>query len=143
MDRSRSPRNLSDEARLLQRLAEPELPPGATDAECAAARAEAAAAVQQAANELGGHWAEAYRELATVRGPLGDEVCDALRTELGLGAECTGGGTSFGATFESQFSDIDLEIDWVEQPEDKAKILDVCHRALAGFEVTGTFAGER
>ena len=79
----------------------------------------------------------------TVRGTLGDEVCDALRTELGLGAECTGGGTMWSDTFESQFSDIDLEIDWVEQPEDKAKILDVCRRVLAGFEVTGTFAGER
>ena len=63
MDRSRSPRNLSDEARFLQRLAEPELPPGATDAERAAARAEAAAGVEHAANELGGHWAEAYQEL--------------------------------------------------------------------------------
>ena len=45
MDRSRSPRNLSDEARFLQRLAEPELPPGASDAERAAARAEAAFAL--------------------------------------------------------------------------------------------------
>ena len=76
MDHSRSPRRyhnaggqvsyyppLSDEARLLQRLAESELPPGATDAERAAARAEAAAGVEHAANELGGHWAEAYQEL--------------------------------------------------------------------------------
>ena len=63
MDRSRSPRNLSDEARFLQRLAEPELSPGATDAERAAARAEAAAAVEAATSELGGHWAKAYREL--------------------------------------------------------------------------------
>ena len=63
MDRSRSPRNLSDEARLLQRLAEPELPPGASDAERAAARAEAAAEVEAAVDELGGHWAEAYQEL--------------------------------------------------------------------------------
>ena len=47
MDRSRSPRNLSDEARLLQRLEEVELPPGATDAERAAVRAEAEAAVGQ------------------------------------------------------------------------------------------------
>ena len=52
MDHSRSPRRyhnaggqvsyyppLSDEARFLQRLAEPELPPGTTDAERAAARA--------------------------------------------------------------------------------------------------------
>ena len=53
MDRSRSPRNLSDEARLLQRLEEVELPPGATDAERAAARAEAEAAVGQAANDVG------------------------------------------------------------------------------------------
>ena len=53
MDRSRSPRNLSDEARLLQRLEEVELPPGATDAERVAARAEAAAGVEQAANEVG------------------------------------------------------------------------------------------
>ena len=65
MDRSR--RNLSNEARLLQRLAEVELPPGASDAECAAARAEASAAVQHAANELGGHWEEAYRELARMQ----------------------------------------------------------------------------
>ena len=64
MDRSRSPRNLSDEARLLQRLAEPELPPGATDAERVAARAEAATAVGQAANEVGEHWARAYQESA-------------------------------------------------------------------------------
>ena len=64
MDRSRSPRvPLSDEARFLQRLAEPELPPGASDAERAAARADAAAGVEHAANELGGHWAEAYQEL--------------------------------------------------------------------------------
>ena len=64
MDRSRSPRvPLSDEARLLQRLAEPQLPPEATDAERAAARAEAAAGVEQAVNELGEHWAEAYQEL--------------------------------------------------------------------------------
>ena len=61
MDRSRSPRNLSDEARLLQRLEEVELPPGATDFERAATRAEAAVAVQQAANEVG--WARAYQEL--------------------------------------------------------------------------------
>ena len=54
---------LSDEARFLQRLAEPELPPGASDAERAAARADAAAGVEHAANELGGHWAEAYQEL--------------------------------------------------------------------------------
>ena len=57
------PLPLSEEARLLQRLAEPELPPGATDAERAAARAEAAAGVEHAANEMGGHWAEAYQEL--------------------------------------------------------------------------------
>ena len=63
MDRSRSPRNLSDEARFLQRLAEPELPPGASDAERAAARAEAAAGVEAAIDELGGLWAEAYQEL--------------------------------------------------------------------------------
>ena len=64
MDRSRSPRApLSDEARLLQRLAEPQLPPEATDAERAAARADAAAGVEHAVDELGGHWAEAYQEL--------------------------------------------------------------------------------
>ena len=63
MDRSRGPRNLSDEARLLQRLEEVELPPGATDAERVAARAEAAAAVEQAADEMGEHWARAYQEL--------------------------------------------------------------------------------
>ena len=63
MDRSRSPRNLSNEARLLQRLEEVELPPGATDAERVAARAEAATAVEQAANEVGEHWARAYQEL--------------------------------------------------------------------------------
>ena len=67
MDRSRSPRNLSDEARLLQRLEEVELPPGATDAERAAARAEAEAAVGQAANNVG--WARAYRELHPDRQP--------------------------------------------------------------------------
>ena len=77
MDRSRSPPvlyprgngqvsyhpPLSDGARFLQRLAEPELSPGATDAERAAARAEAAAVVEHAANGMGGHWAEAYQEL--------------------------------------------------------------------------------
>ena len=56
MDRSRSPRNLSDAARLLKRLEEVELPPGATDAERAAVRAEAEAAVGQTANEVGEHW---------------------------------------------------------------------------------------
>ena len=60
---------LSDEARFLQRLAEPELPPGATNAERAAARAGAAAGVEHAANELGGHWAEAYQELHPVWQP--------------------------------------------------------------------------
>ena len=80
---------------------------------------------------------------ATDRGVLGTEVCDALRAELGLGAECTGGGTMFSDTLEGQFPDIDLEVDWVEQPEDKAKVMEVCRRVLAGFEVTGTFAGER
>ena len=59
MDRSRTPRNLSDEARFLQRLAEPELPPGTTDAE----RAAAAAEVEAAVGELGGEWAHAYQEL--------------------------------------------------------------------------------
>ena len=63
MDRSRSPRNLSNEARLLQRLAEPQLPPEATDAERAAARADAAAQVEAAVDELGGQWAHAYQEL--------------------------------------------------------------------------------
>ena len=65
MDRSRSPRRipLSDEARFLQRLAEPELPPGTTDAERAAARADAAAEVEAAVDELGGEWAHAYQEL--------------------------------------------------------------------------------
>ena len=58
MDRSRSPR-VSDEARSLQRLAEPELPPGTTDAE----RATAAAEVEAAVGELGGEWAHAYQEL--------------------------------------------------------------------------------
>ena len=48
---------------------------------------------------------------ATDRGDLGTEVCEALRAELGLGAECTGGGTMFSDTFEGQFSDIDLEVD--------------------------------
>ena len=37
---------------------------------------------------------------ATDRGVLGTEVCDALRAELGLGAECTSGGTMFSDTFE-------------------------------------------
>ena len=72
MDHSRSPRRyhnaggqvsyyppLSDEARFLQRLAEPELPPGTTDAE----RAAAAAEVEAAVGELGGEWAHAYQEL--------------------------------------------------------------------------------
>ena len=76
MDHSRSPRcyhnaggqvscypPLSDEARFLQRLAEPELPPGATDAERAAATADAAAGGEHAASELGEHWAKAYQEL--------------------------------------------------------------------------------
>ena len=63
MDRSRSPRRLSDEARFLQRLEEVELLPGATDAEREAARVEAAAAVGQAADEMGGQWARAYQEL--------------------------------------------------------------------------------
>ena len=49
-DRSRSPRNLSDEARLLQRLAEPELPPAPTDIEISNQRAaELAAAREQIA----------------------------------------------------------------------------------------------
>ena len=59
MDRSRSPRVLSDEARFLQRLAEPELPPGTTDAE----RAAAAAEVEAAVGERGGEGAHAYQEL--------------------------------------------------------------------------------
>ena len=77
MDHSRSPRRyhnaggqvsyyppLSDEARFLRRLAEePEMPPGTTDAERAAARAEAAAGVETAVDELGGEWAPAYQEL--------------------------------------------------------------------------------
>ena len=54
---------LSDEARLLQRLAEPELPPGATDAERAATRAVAAAEVEAAVDKVGGEWAHAYQEL--------------------------------------------------------------------------------
>ena len=78
---------------------------------------------------------------ATVRGTLGDRVCDALRDDIGLGAECTGGGTMF--SDEDQFSHIDLEVDWVEQPEDKAKVMEVCRRVLAGFEMTAEFAGER
>ena len=130
MDRSRSPRNLSDEARLLQRLVEVELPPGASDAECAATRAEAAAAVQHAASEWG---AVAYRELARMQ----------LYITIRPAVTATGGGTMFSETFEARFSDIDLEVVWVEQPEDKAKVVDVCRRVLAGFEVTGTFAGER
>ena len=76
MDHSRSPRRyhnaggqvsyyppLSDEARFLQRLAEPELPPGTTDAERAAARADTAAEVEAAVDELGEEWAHAYQEL--------------------------------------------------------------------------------
>ncbi len=70
-------------------------------------------------------------------------MCDVLRVELGLGAECTGGGTGFSTTFEGEFSDIDLEVDWVEQPEDKAKVVKVCRRVLAGFEMEVSFAGER
>ena len=61
--RSRSPRRLSDEAQLLQRLANPELPPGTSDAERAAAMADAAAEVEQAAVVMGGRWVEAYKEL--------------------------------------------------------------------------------
>ena len=79
MDRSRSPRNLSDEARFLQRLAEPELPPGASDAERAAARAEAAAAVEAATSELGGHWAKAYRELRPDRQPAARSTAALFR----------------------------------------------------------------
>ena len=45
---------LSDEARLLQRLAAPQMPPEATDAERAAARANAAADFEAAVDELGG-----------------------------------------------------------------------------------------
>ena len=84
MDRSRSPRNLSDEARFLQRLAEPELPPGASDAERAAARAEAAAGVEHAANELGEHWARAYQELRPdwQPTPTGIEVSNQRAAEL-------------------------------------------------------------
>ena len=70
---------LSDEARFLQRLAEPELPPGASDAERAAARAEAAdwaTAVEHAANELGGHWAEAYQELRPDWRRARTDMCD-------------------------------------------------------------------
>ena len=43
----------------------------------------------------------------------------------------------------ARFSDIDLEVDWVEQPEDKAKVMEVCRRVLAGFEMTAKFSGER
>ena len=46
----------------------------------------------------------------------------------------------------ANFSDIDLEVDWVEQPEDKANVVEVCRRVLAGFEgfeMTAEFAGER
>ena len=96
MDHSRSPRRyhnaggqvsyyppLSDEARFLQRLAEPELPPGATDAERAAARADAAAGVEHAATELGGHWAEAYQELhPDWQPPPTDIELTATRAEL-------------------------------------------------------------
>ena len=82
MDRSRSPRNLSDEARLLQRLEEVELPPGATDAERVAARAEAAAAVEQAANEVGEHWARAYQELHPDWQPTDIEVSNQRAAEL-------------------------------------------------------------
>ena len=80
---------------------------------------------------------------ATDRGVLGTEVCDALRAQLGLGAECTGGGTMFSETFEGMFSDIDLEVDWVEQPEDKATVVEVCRHVLAGFEMTAKFVGGR
>ena len=82
MDRSRSPRNLSDEARLLQRLEEVELPPGATDAERVAARAEAAAGVEQAANEVGEHWARAYQELHPDWQPTDIEVSNQRAREL-------------------------------------------------------------
>ena len=65
MDRSRSPRNLSDEARFLQRLAEPELPPGTTDAE---------REVEAAVDELGGEWAHAYQELRPDWQPTPTEI---------------------------------------------------------------------
>ena len=71
MDRSRSPRNLSDEARLLQRLEEVELPPGATDAERAAARAEAAAEV---AAEVAGAVIRP-RDRVIFRSPIGPAPC--------------------------------------------------------------------
>ena len=67
---------LSDEARLLQRLAEPQLPPEATDAERAAARANAAAEVEAAVDELGGQWAHAYQELRPDWQPARTDMCD-------------------------------------------------------------------
>ena len=108
MDRNRSPRRyhnaggqvsyyppLSDEARLLQRLEEVELPPGATDAERVAARAEAAAGVEQAANEVGEHWARAYQELHPDWQPtLTDNELTAARAELAAAPAPPGAGES-------------------------------------------------
>ena len=125
MDRSRSPRNLSDEARLLQRLAEVELPPGATDAERVAARAEAAAAVEQAANEVGEHWARAYQELHPDWQPtLTDiEVSNERARELALANEVM---QALSATLRAVYSvlnDFDLSSD-----EARRRLLLYLHR---------------
>ena len=74
---------------MLQRQEEVELPPGATDAERAAARAEAAAGVEHAANELGGHWAEAYQELHPdwQPPPTGIEMSNQRAAELTAATE--------------------------------------------------------
>ena len=125
MDRSRSPRNLSDEARLLQRLAEPELPPGATDAERAAARAEAAAGVEQAANEVGERWAEAYQELHPDWQPtLTDiEVSNERARELALANEVMQALSTTLRAVYSVLNDFDLSSD-----EARRRLLLYLHR---------------
>ena len=123
MDRSRSPRNLSDEARLLQRLEEVELPPGATDAERAATRAEAAVAVQQAANEVG--WARAYQELHPDWQPtLTDiEVSNERARELALANEVMQALSTTLRAVYSVLNDFDLSSD-----EARRRLLLYLHR---------------
>ena len=116
---------LSDEARLLQRLAEPQLPPGATDAERAAARAEAEAAVGQTANDVGEHWARAYQELHPDWQPtLTDiEVSNERARELALANEVMQALSTTLRAVYSVLNDFDLSSD-----EARRRLLLYLHR---------------
>ena len=89
MDHSQSPRRyhnaggqvsyyppLSDEARFLQRLAEP----------------NAEAEVEAAVDELGGHWADAYQLLRPDRQPARTDMCDrcGLHPTCGMSVSSNG-----------------------------------------------------